>query len=524
MDLSAVSPNSNNAANDDDDSLSISPYSSHSSSIEGYIGNGEVFNPESLNGRNGSLPFLAPFLQSVQWPNALVIQQAMMMNVFNAAVNRINNNSVNNHPLNSINRVVEACTQANQQKSSTKESKLSVNIQETRKKLNSSSSSEVSPAMTRLRVSEPDSSNRNQGNSVEKKVAERLKCHLCSFESPSDRAQEYKNHMDTHFDNKCPHCDYSSRTEGRLKRHVADFHSRDPPNTWSGSRSRDSNGDVSDPGLTSDGSNDCSGMNATVSQPASVEKPRKHKCKTCNYVSMSKEDFWVHQRSHIKPEKMLACPHCPFATEYKHHLEYHMRNHTGSKPFKCEKCNYECVNKSMLNSHLKSHSNIYQYRCADCSYATKYCHSLKLHLRKYEHKPAGVLNLDGTPNPYPIIDVYGTRRGPRPKKTNNNCKNDSNGDHDRDHKSPVPPSFLGPLLQLQTLSRSNNMDLSEDSNDLNDEMSPLNFDLHSSCTPSLNSLSMGDKSPSSQPKTKGTTESMAIEEAQPLDLSVKPIR
>lgn len=50
----------------------------------------------------------------------------------------------------------------------------------------------------------------------------------------------------------------------------------------------------------------------------------------------------------------------------------------------------------MLNSHMKSHTNVYQYRCADCTYATKYCHSLKLHLRKYNHKPATVLNSDGS--------------------------------------------------------------------------------------------------------------------------------
>ena len=509
MDVSSVSPN-NASANDDEDSLSISPYSSHSSSVGGYSSNGDiVFNPESLNGRNG-LPFLAPFLQlqSVIERNALMAQAFMMNSVFNA-VNGINNNNSNNHhPLASINRVIEACTQQanNQQQKSSKESNLSVNTQATRKK--TSSSSEICPSMTRLDVSEPDSSKPSQGNPVANNInksTERLKCHLCSFESTSDRAEEYKNHMDTHFDNKCPYCDYSSRTEGRLKRHVTDFHSRDPPNSWSGSRSRDSNGDVSDPGLTSDGSNDCSGLASSSSQAASTEKPRKHKCKTCNYVSMSKEDFWTHQRQHIKPEKMLACQFCPFATEYKHHLEYHMRNHTGSKPFKCEKCNYECVNKSMLNSHLKSHSNIYQYRCADCSYATKYCHSLKLHLRKYEHKPAGVLNLDGTPNPYPIIDVYGTRRGPRPKKS----KTDT-GDDLRDLKSPIPPQFLGPLLQLQSLAMN-----SEDSVK-NGQMSPLNFDLHS---PSLTSLSIGDKSP--QPKAKGTNPS---EEAQPLDLSVKPIR
>ena len=40
-------------------------------------------------------------------------------------------------------------------------------------------------------------------------------------------------------------------------------------------------------------------------------------------------------------------------------------------------------------------------------YATKYCHSLKLHLRKYGHKPAMVLNNDGSPNSLPPLDMFG---------------------------------------------------------------------------------------------------------------------
>lgn len=148
-------------------------------------------------------------------------------------------------------------------------------------------------------------------------------------------------------------------------------------------------------------------------------KIKTYKCKQCGFVAVTKVSFWEHTKSHIKPDKMLICPKCPFVTEYKHHLEYHLRNHQRSKPFQCPKCTYSCVNKSMLNSHLKSHSSVFQYRCADCNYATKYCHSLKLHLRKYTHKPDVVLNIDGTPNPLPIIDVYGTRRGPKakPQKT-----------------------------------------------------------------------------------------------------------
>lgn len=162
-------------------------------------------------------------------------------------------------------------------------------------------------------------------------------------------------------------------------------------------------------------SSDLDEVSIKVPKVNSHGKIKTHKCKQCGFVAVTKISFWEHTKAHIKPEKMLSCPKCPFVTEYKHHLEYHLRNHQRSKPFQCPSCSYSCVNKSMLNSHLKSHSSIFQYRCADCNYATKYCHSLKLHLRKYSHKPDIVLNQDGTPNPLPIIDVYGTRRGPKTK-------------------------------------------------------------------------------------------------------------
>lgn len=179
-------------------------------------------------------------------------------------------------------------------------------------------------------------------------------------------------------------------------------------------------------------------------------KVKTFKCKQCDFVAITKLDFWEHTKSHIKADKLLTCPKCPFVTEYKHHLEYHLRNHFGSKPFKCSQCSYTCVNKSMLNSHLKSHSNIYQYRCADCSYATKYCHSLKLHLRKYNHKPAMVLNPDGSPNPLPIIDVYGTRRGPKLKSQDPKQLNeDSLPKNEPVLPFPLNQFMLGASTQLQ---------------------------------------------------------------------------
>lgn len=180
-------------------------------------------------------------------------------------------------------------------------------------------------------------------------------------------------------------------------------------------------------------------------------KSRRYKCKKCDYVSNSKDDFWRHKGSHIKPGKVMPCtyPGCDFVTEYKHHLEYHRLNHFKVKPFSCKECNYTCVNKSMLNSHMKSHSSVYQFQCKDCNYATKYCHSLKQHLRKNKHTPSPVLNLDGSVNPYPIIDVYGTRRGPRPKKKSKSVSPSSSPKENQSSKANITSD-----LSLSSLSTS----------------------------------------------------------------------
>ncbi|KAG7199054.1 hypothetical protein KM043_017957 [Ampulex compressa] len=229
-----------------------------------------------------------------------------------------------------------------------------------------------------------------------------LQCPICAFTTLN--RLKFTEHLTTHCTPKCDTPDFVKAVLGQLATPTTlqDETSRASPTQ--GERSEHESEEADEPGLR-------------VPRVNSQGKVKTFRCKQCNFVAITKLEFWEHSRGHIKAEKLLTCPKCPFVTEYKHHLEYHLRNHFGSKPFKCDKCSYSCVNKSMLNSHLKSHSNVYQYRCANCSYATKYCHSLKLHLRKYSHQPAMVLNADGSPNPLPIIDIYGTRRGPKQKST-----------------------------------------------------------------------------------------------------------
>ena len=215
-------------------------------------------------------------------------------------------------------------------------------------------------------------------------------CHLCTYTCLS--REKFNDHVNGHYEFSCGKCDFTTKEENEYRAHLKNEHQCTPEDL------EDAQG-VRVPTIKSNG------------------RIKTFKCKHCVFIAVTKEEFWNHSRQHIKPEKMLTCPKCLFVTEYKHHLDYHLRNHFGTKSHKCLMCNYRCVNKSMLNSHMKAHASHYQYGCADCNFVAKYCYNLKCHLRKYGHKPDIVLNPDGTPNPLSTIDVYGSRRGPKRKAT-----------------------------------------------------------------------------------------------------------
>uniref|UniRef100_A0A8D9FBD8 Protein hunchback n=1 Tax=Cacopsylla melanoneura TaxID=428564 RepID=A0A8D9FBD8_9HEMI len=244
---------------------------------------------------------------------------------------------------------------------------------------------------------------------------------------------------------KCYFCSYNTKSRIQLNKHMRDAHTEskmmpnenetdeDNENETHSNLSEDFMMDEYD---DEDGECDEFAVNINkVSQNANSNKRTNYKCKKCSLTFKNKDEYYVHQRdNHIKREKLLECKLCPFVTEYKHHHEYHIKNHFKMKPFKCSysNCKYSCNNQSMLNSHVKSHKSFYQFHCKNCNYATKYMHSFKLHLRKNNHEKGITLNEDGSVNNDIIIDIHGTRRGPKRKSrkldentlqniNNNNC-------------------------------------------------------------------------------------------------------
>lgn len=228
-----------------------------------------------------------------------------------------------------------------------------------------------------------DCSGQLQNNSIDRRDVNILNCAVCDFSTESSII--YTDHVTTVHPNVCFDCKFEAENAALLFEHrkTCVIHIQ---------------------------------KEEQASSAKNKSKSKKLVCKICKDIAANEEEFYKHRRIHISADKLLLCPHCCFVTQYKHHLDYHMKNHTGNKPFKCQQCEYSCVNKSMLNSHMKSHSNFYSYRCKDCNYEAKYMHALKCHCRKYGHNAQPVLNPDGTYNPYPIVDVYGTRRGPKVKR------------------------------------------------------------------------------------------------------------
>ncbi|TKR82219.1 hypothetical protein L596_015974 [Steinernema carpocapsae] len=240
-------------------------------------------------------------------------------------------------------------------------------------------------------------------------------CQVCGYTNSS--------RLNTHVDRKCVMCDYTSRTEGRLKKHMADQHTADQKAAVGYVDEMNPNGNFHEngleelsedvvtaldqmralaerptsaepmetdalPGTSSVG--DKSSPDGTPGKPKPVRKQRNksYTCKHCKHVSLTKEERHMHSATHIPESRRLYCKleGCSFVTGYKHHLDYHIKNHNRQKPFSCPKCKYTCVNKSMLNSHLKSHSEKYEHQCRNCNYRAKHSHSLQSHLLKYSHE------------------------------------------------------------------------------------------------------------------------------------------
>ena len=221
------------------------------------------------------------------------------------------------------------------------------------------------------------------------------KCSACNskFEDESGLA---RHHFTVHLKlrktgHKCENCDFESRTQYLLKKHVTIKHEK--------RTSKDSKYKI-----LSKKDADC-----FICLACGFKTP------TNNYNSSQKiKDHLLVKHNHVeKPNKVYECTHCEFETGRAVFLAGHVKNVHGSdelfhtcnicnfkglskgilkqhnkavhirKPLECKKCDYKVKAKEMLIDHVMRVHEGLRHLCTSCSFTTPLKTTLEIHIRKY---------------------------------------------------------------------------------------------------------------------------------------------
>lgn len=264
-----------------------------------------------------------------------------------------------------------------------------------------------------------------------------LVCPICGFSCNSKF--HYNSHMNTHGDHQCSMCDYTSRTEGRLKKHMKESHTAEEqlaagmeiePKSPSSVPKADTsslsstmatlvdaatavaNGNVEqaatslaavmsgETGLTSP-------LNTTAPLllPSALDQIKAFTEKNpllpeaginiANALSamnqLNEENRELMNRSNSEPRrnsngkiKQLKCKQCPHVSLSKNDQWAHARTHIpNEKQMNCPQCNFVTEYKHHLEYHIRNHMGSKPFQCKKCNYTCVNKSMLNSHMKSH---------------------------------------------------------------------------------------------------------------------------------------------
>ena len=89
------------------------------------------------------------------------------------------------------------------------------------------------------------------------------------------------------------------------------------------------------------------------------------KCSKCGKNFSTRQKLTYHVRTHTG-EKPYRCDVCGKSFSQSSHLTRHMRTHTGVKPYRCDVCGKGFTQSSNLTTHMRTHTGEKPYSCDVC--------------------------------------------------------------------------------------------------------------------------------------------------------------
>ncbi|XP_074105906.1 uncharacterized protein LOC141531794 isoform X2 [Cotesia typhae] len=85
--------------------------------------------------------------------------------------------------------------------------------------------------------------------------------------------------------------------------------------------------------------------------------------------------------------KSFCCNLCPLRCRYKSHMDRHMMQHTGERPYACTLCQAKFTHRGNLNGHMRIHSGEKPFRCDICSKQFSEKSNIKRHIKIHMRVP-----------------------------------------------------------------------------------------------------------------------------------------